>query len=87
LAERHEIGVVRLVDPPPLHDIFRVKVAEVGDRSAEGGQAESSRRPEHLEERASSAAGSIRGAGPSLRACRVGVVAHSMPRSPSLSIT
>ena len=60
LTERHEVGVVRLVEPAAPDDVLLAEVAEVRDRSAERGQAEPSRDPEHLEQRCPSPRTSVR---------------------------
>ena len=40
LAERHEVGVRRLAEPAAARDVLVVEVAEVRDRPAERGEAE-----------------------------------------------
>ena len=50
LAERDEIGVLRFVDPAPPHDVLVAEVAEVRDRSAERGEAQTHRGAQHFEE-------------------------------------
>jgi hypothetical protein len=40
LAERNQVGVALVVEPaPPVHELL-AKIAEMCDRSAEGGQPE-----------------------------------------------
>jgi hypothetical protein len=41
LAKGNQVGVASLVEPFPADDIFLVKVSQMGDRSAERGNAES----------------------------------------------
>ncbi len=51
LAQRHDVGILRLVDPPTSDDVLLAEVAEVGDRPAEGGQPEACGHAEHFQRR------------------------------------
>ena len=50
LAERDEVGVVRLVDPPAPHDVLVAEVAEMRDRPAEGCETQARGGAEDLEQ-------------------------------------
>jgi hypothetical protein len=50
LAERDEVGVVRLVDPPAPHDVLVAEVAEMRDRPTEGCETQARGGAEDLEQ-------------------------------------
>ena len=49
LAQRDEVGVGAVVEPPPPLHVLRAEVAEVRDRAAERGQSEAQRHEEDLD--------------------------------------
>ena len=51
LAERHDLGVRRFVEPAPAHHVLAAEVAEVCDGSTEGCEPEPQRDAEDLERR------------------------------------
>jgi hypothetical protein len=51
LAERHDVGVGRFVEPLPADDVLAPEVTEVRDRSTERREPEPQRDAEHLERR------------------------------------
>ena len=51
LAEREEVGEARLVEPPAALDVLAAEVGDVGDRPAEGRQAEAEGCAEDLGQR------------------------------------
>ncbi len=61
LAERDEIGIIGLVDPFAPHHQFVPEIAEMGDRPAEGGEAELQENTENFERRALGRAGNGQG--------------------------
>ena len=50
LAERHQIGVRRLVQPPPPNDVLLPKVAQMCDGATERGQPQAGGHTEDLED-------------------------------------
>ena len=72
LAERHEVGIARLVDPAPAQHELVAEVAEMRDRAAERGQPELEEGAEHLARRA--------GRGRAVRCSRSTAVAHHLRR-------
>ena len=60
LAERDEIGIAAVVEPAPPRDEFLAKIAEMGDRTAKGGQTQAQEDRQHLQP-GSVARGSVRG--------------------------
>ncbi len=57
LAERHEIGITRLIDPFAPHDQLIAKITEMGDGTAEGGDPELQERRKNFAGRAASRGG------------------------------
>src|SRR5581483_7606163 len=48
LAERHQVRIVRIVEPAPALDELGTEISEMRDRTAEAGEAEPQERQQHL---------------------------------------